>query len=486
MKHSLRNKAATGVVWQLLERFGAHGVSMVVTVVLARLLEPEDYGIIALATVFSGLLEPFINSGMTTRLVQKKDADNLDFSTFFYFNITVSSALYLLIFFTAPFIARYYDKELLAPVIRVIGLNVLVYGLKGVQSAYVSRNMEFHKFFFATLWGTVCAAAVGVFMAYKGFGVWALVGQNLLNNIIDTFVLWIVVKWRPVFSFSFVRLKDMLQSGWKYLTVSLTNSIVDKIRSIIIGKAYSSESLAFYDKGNLFPDVMTSSIESAINGVILPSLSSVQDSREDLKSMLDRSIRLSMYILSPVNFGLIACGKPLVRLLLTDKWLPCLPFMYIFCICNNLKVINVLNQNVYRATGNSGLFLKIDLIKKLLNLLLLILGMWFGGITGIAVSLLLATVSYICINIYQNKKDLGFGATDQLKAMFPGIILSAVMAIPVYCIQFLSFGNVITLVLQVLSGALIYGVLSVVFRVDSFYYLLSTAKSIFNSKIRND
>ena len=484
MNHHIRNKAAAGMMWQLMERFGAQGVSMIVTIVLARLLDPEVYGIVALAIVFTGLLEPFINSGMSTRLVQKKNADSLDFSTYFYYNMSVSILIYCIVFIAAPYIGLFYNNEQLGSVIRVIGLNILIYGVKGVQSAYVSRHMEFRKFFFATLGGTLGAAVVGIWMAYHGFGVWSLVAQNLLNNTVDTIILWIVVKWRPTLAFSFERLKDLLDSGWKYLTVSLTNSIVDKTRSLIIGKAYSSESLAFYNKGNLFPDALTSSIEAAMNGVLLPSLASAQDSKEDLRAMLDRSIRLSMYILSPVNFGLIACGRPLICLILTEKWLPCLPFMYIFCIRNNLTAINVLNQNVYKATGNSGLFLKIDIVKKVINIILLIICMWLGGIIGIAISVLLSTVAYIIINTIQNKRDLGYGMTDQMKAMAPGLLLSVVMAIPVYCIQFLNLSNAVTLILQVFSGAAIYILLSMVFKVDSFMYIVDLLVSVKARRIK--
>lgn len=477
MGKSVREKAAAGMVWQLLERFGARGVSLVVTIVLARLLDPEVYGIVAMATVFTSFLEPLINSGMSNRLIQKKDADDVDFSSYFYFNMVMSILIYCVIFLGAPFVAAFYNNHELTAIIRVIGLNVLVYGVKAVQSTYVSRNMLFRKFFYATSVGTVIAAAMGILLAYNGFGVWALVLQQLTNNFVDTIILWIVVEWRPKKVFSLHKLMDLLSFGWKFLVINVTNTVVDKIRALVIGKAYSAKDLAYYDKGNLFPDTLTSSIEAAMNAVILPSLSSEQDNKANLKQMLKRSIRISMYVLSPINFGLIACARPLISLVLTEKWLPCLPFMYIFCIRNNFTAINVLNQNVYTATGRSGLYLKIDFIKKGINIVLLVVCMYFGGIMGIAFSILLSTFAYIIVNTMQIKKDLDYGLFEQLKDIIPNVMLAVFMMVPVYAVQYLRLNNVVTLVLQVSLGVIIYIVLSVVMRNDSFIYICDLLRS---------
>lgn len=473
----MRDKAAAGMVWQLLERFGARGVSLIVTIVLARLLDPEVYGIVAMATVFTGLLEPLINSGMNNRLIQKDNVDDLDFSSYFYFNMVSSIVIYVVLFISAPYISDFYKNDQLTAVVRVIGLNVLVYGVKAVQSAYVSRNMLFKKFFYATSIGTLTSAVAGIILAYNGYGVWALVVQNLTNNLIDTIVLWIVVKWRPIFRCSLTRLKDLISFGWKYLVINITNTIVNKIRTLIIGRGYSSENLAYYDKGNLFPDTMTSSIESAMNAVFLPALSTEQNNPERLKEMLRRSIQLSMYVVAPINFGLIACGKPLVTLILTDKWLPCLPFMYIFCISSITSPLNVLNQNVYTATGRSGLYLKIDSVKKCINIAFLVICMFFGGIIGIAFSMLLSSLAYVVVNGLQIKKDLGYGVIEQIKDVWPCIAISLIMTIIVYCIQFLKISNILIILLQVFAGVAIYVGMSIIFRIDSFFYLLSIIRT---------
>ncbi len=479
---NVKEKIASGMMWQLLERFGARGVSLIVTIVLARLLEPEAYGLVAMATVFTALLEPLINSGMSNRLIQKKDADDVDFSSYFYFNILVSAIIYIIVFFLAPLVADFYNNQQLVLVIRVIGLNILIYGVKSVQSAYVSRNMQFRKFFYATSTGTIFAAAIGIILAYKGYGVWALVIQNVANNFLGTIVLWVVVKWRPKRAFSFKKLLDLLSFGWKFLVINVTNTIVDKIRTLIIGKAYSSKDLAYYDKGNLFPDTITSSIETAMNAVILPSLSTEQDDKIRLRNMLQRSIKLSMFVLSPINFGLIACGKSLISLVLTDKWLPCLPFMCIFCIRNNFTAINVLNQNVYTATGRSGLYLKIDTIKKIINIVLVFVCMYFGGIMGIALSVLFSTLAYIVVNAIQIKKDLNYGLFAQLRDIAPSIILAVLMTLFVYPIQFINLPDLLTLVLQIIIGATFYIGFSAIFKMDSYMYILEMIKGRFSKK----
>ena len=217
MEHELKGKAISSLLWRFLERCGAQGVTFLVTIVLARLLAPEVYGVMSLVAVFTAILQVFVDSGMGNALIQKKDADDLDFSSVFFFNMIMCIALYLLLFFCAPLIATFYNKPELTPVIRVLGITLLIAGGKNVQQAYISRKLQFKRFFFATLGGTIGAAVIGIFMAYMGFGIWALVAQNLFNSMIDTVILWFTVRWRPKLRFSFFRLKRLLGYGWKLL-----------------------------------------------------------------------------------------------------------------------------------------------------------------------------------------------------------------------------------------------------------------------------
>lgn len=270
-------KVTTNIIWRFLERCGAQLVAFIVSLVLARILEPETYGIVVLISVFTAILSIFMDSGLGTALIQKKDADDVDFSTVFYFNIVMGLIFYLLMFLISPVIAAFYNNTELTNLIRVQSLILLIGSVKNVQQAFVSRNMIFKKFFFATIGGTIGAGILGVVMAYNGFGVWALIFQSLFNNTIDTIILWFTVKWRPKWKFSFVRLKSLFKFGWKLLLSALIDTVYNKLRQFVIGKIYTPSDLAFYEKGEHFPNFIVSNINSSINSVLLPAMSNYQN-----------------------------------------------------------------------------------------------------------------------------------------------------------------------------------------------------------------
>ena len=272
------NKVVTlNFFWRFFERCGAQGVSFIVSIVLARLIAPEAYGMIALVTVFTTILQVFVDSGMANALIQKKDADDLDFSTVFYFNIVICILLYSVIFFAAPVIAKFYDQPELIAIVRVLCITVVISGVRNVQQAYVSRTMQFKRFFFSTTGGTIGAAVIGITMAYLGLGVWALVIQQIVNATIGTIILWITVKWRPKKMFSLQRLKVLFAFGWKLLVASLIDRVYNELRSLIIGKMYSSADLAYYNRGNQFPNIIVTNINTSIDSVLLPTMSAEQD-----------------------------------------------------------------------------------------------------------------------------------------------------------------------------------------------------------------
>lgn len=327
-----KNSVFSNMVWRFAERCGAQLITFVVSIVLARLLAPEDYGKIALITVFTTILQVFVDSGLGTALIQKKDSDDLDFSSVFYFNFIVCLVLYAGMFFVAPFIAKFYEDISLTPIVRVISLTIIISGVKGIQQSYVSKNMLFKKFFYSTLGGTIFSAILGIYLAYAGAGVWAIVAQQLSNTTIDTFILWITVKWRPKKLFSWKRLKKLLSFGWKILVSALLDTVYTNIRSLVIGKMYSSADLAFYNQGDKLPSVIVNNINTSIDSVLLPTLAKQQDDRERVKNMTRRAIKISTYIMAPLMMGLAFCATSVVDLVLTEKWLPCVPFLQIFCI----------------------------------------------------------------------------------------------------------------------------------------------------------
>lgn len=469
-------KIISNFMWRFAERSGAQVVSFIVSIVLARILLPEDYGTIALVTVFTSILQVFVDSGLGTALIQKKDADELDFSSVFYFNFVVCLILYAGMFIASPYIALFYNDITLTSVIRVLSLTIVISGVKGIQQAYVSRNMLFKRFFYSTIGGTIFSAFLGIGMAYAGLGVWALVAQQLSNTAIDTIILWITVKWRPRKAFSWKRLRILLTFGWKLLISALLDTSYNNLRNLIIGKLYSSADLAFYNQGDKFPKVIVTNINTSIDSVLLPTMSSAQDDKERVKQMTRRAIKTSTYVMAPLMMGLAFCAEPIVRIVLTDKWLPCIPFLRIFCITYMFWPVHTANLNAINAMGRSDWFLKLEIIKKIMGMTILLSTMWFG-VMAMAYSLLLSSVLSQIINSWPNRILLGYGYLEQVRDFAPGILLAVGMGICVYCIGFLPLPIVVTLVIQIIVGVAIYIIVSALMKLEEFEYLLEMVKS---------
>lgn len=452
-------------------------MTFVVSIVLARILSPEDYGTIALVTVFTTILQVFVDSGLGTALIQKKDADDLDFSSVFYFNAALCLILYTGMFAAAPFIAKFYDDFVLVPIIRVISLTVVVAGLKNVQQAYVSRNMQFKRFFFSTIGGTIFSAILGIVLANTGFGVWALVAQQLSNVTIDTLILWVTVKWRPKKMFSWSRLRGLLSYGWRLLVSALLDTGYNSLRNLIIGRVYSKPDLAFYDQGDKFPKVIVTNINTSIDSVLLPSMASAQDTPQRVKAMTRRAIKTSTYIMAPLMMGLAFCAEPIVTLMLTEKWLPCVPFLRIFCITYMFWPIHTANLNAIKAMGHSDCFLKLEIIKTAICLAVLLVSVRFG-VMAIAYSALLTNVMSQIVNAWPNKKLLQYGYLEQVRDFAPGILLAVGMGVCVYVISFLSLPAIVVLAIQIILGAVIYIGASAILKLEEFKYLLEMVKSL--------
>lgn len=464
-------------LWRLAERFGAQGVAFVVSIVLARLLAPEAYGTIALVTVFTQILNVFIDSGFGNALIQKKDADDLDFSTVFYFNIAICVLLYLGMFLAAPLIAKFYNDASLTPVVRVLSLTLIISGVKNVQQAYVSRTMQFKRFFFATLGGTIGAAVIGIAMAYFGFGVWALVAQQIFNATVDTLILWITVKWRPKWMFSWQRLKGLFSFGWKLLASSLLDTVYSDLRQLIIGKMYTKTDLAQYNRGKQLPDLLVNNIDTSINSVLLPAMSQVQDNPERVKNMTRRAMKTSTYVIAPVMMGLAFTAESVIHLILTEKWLPCVPFLRIFCITYMFYPVNTTNLNAIKAMGRSDLFLKLETIKKVIGLIVLLGTMWFG-VMAMAYSLLFTSITSQIINSWPNKKLLDYSYPEQIRDILPGILLAVFMGCCVYPVKWIGFSDLLTLFIQVVMGACIFIGGSALLKLEGFRYLWEQLKLV--------
>lgn len=463
----------TNLSWKFAERIASQLVSFVVSIVLARILEPSDYGSIAMVMIFVTLSNVFVEGGFSSALIQKKDADKLDFSTVFYSSIVFSIFLYVILFFVAPYISRFYGDgyEILTPVLRVIGLQIIVYGANSVQQAYVSKKMMFKKFFWATLIGTIVSACIGLAMAYWGFGIWSLVGQQMAMVITNTIVLYLVTRKLPGLMFSFQRLKGLFSYGAKILGASLLVSFFLDLRSLIIGKLYSAKDLAFFDRGRQFPNLIVTNINSSVGSVLFPQMSQEQDDKIRVKQLCRNSIRFSSFVMMPLMMGMAVCAEPLIRVLLTDKWIESVPFLRLFCIIYMFYPIHTANMQAIKAIGKSGTFLMLEIIKKLLELISLLLVMKIS-VMAIAINMAVLTTLFTFINAYPNIKFLDYSFKEQMNDMLPSLLLSTIMAILVYGIGLiLPISDLGVLIVQVLFGIAFYSTLSYLTNNPEFKYL---------------
>lgn len=472
-KQNLKQKTIKGFLWRFGERILSQLVSFVVSIVLARLLLPQEYGTIALCMVFINVISVLAVSGLGTSLVQKKDADELDFSTLFWAGMGMSVFLYMVLFFLAPVISQVYQDEKVCSIFRVLGLVIPIQALNSIQQASVSRKMEFKKFFYATTIGTILSGFIGVAMAYLGYGVWALVGQQLSNNIINAFVLNRIIEWRPQLHFSITRFKSLFSFGACLMGATFFGTLLNELKSFIVGVRYTPADLAFYNRGDSFPKLIGNNVNNTIIAVIFPAISQVQGNLDEVKRAMRRSMTTSSYIMSPILFWLAATADSIVKILLTDKWLPCVPYMRVLCLSYCISILTTANLQSINAIGRSDMTLKLEFYKKPFYLLAIIIGMFISPL-AIAVANTLYMVVELIINAIPNKRLINYSFAEQLSDVAPQFILSLVMATIVYFIGLLNWNVWLTLALQGVTGVTIYWLGSIQFSLESYNYILSS------------
>lgn len=476
-----KEKIIKSLVWKLMERGGVQGIQFIIQIILARLLTPEDYGSIAIIAIFITIANVFVQSGFNTALIQKKDTDELDYSSVFYLSMFVAFIIYIILFIAAPFIAEFYGIDNLTAVIRVISITLFFGAYNSIQNAIVAKHMEFRKLFFSST-GAVCVSGIiGIVLAYSGFGVWALVAQQLINQITISVILLFILKWHPKLIFSFERIRVLFSYGCKLLVSALIDTFYMNIRSLIIGKIYSPTMLGFYNRGDQFPQLIVSNINGSIQSVMLPALASQQDNVEKVKNMMRRGIVTSSFIIFPTMVGLAVVAKPLVSIILTDKWLLCVPFLQIFCMSYALWPIHTANLQAINAMGRSDIYLRLEIAKKVVGMIILVISLFYG-VYGIAVGTLIAGIVSTFINSYPNKKLLNYSYLEQMKDIMPSFIISVLMGVITYSVRFFNMGNMITMIIQILVGVISYLFLAKIFKLECYVYLINTLKGILNKR----
>lgn len=472
---NLRGKVLSGLFWKALENGGVQLVQLVISLILARLLGPERYGTISLLLVFIAIANVFIQTGFQTSLIQKRQVDDLDYSSVFYLSLGVAAILYGLIFAGAPAVAAFYQDPELKPMLRVLALMIFFGAVVSVQTAIVSRKMEFRKMCIASLLATCLSGIAGVIGAYNGFGTWSLVIQQLGNQFLLMIFLWGLVGWKPEKRFSMERVKVLFSYGWKLMCSSLIDTVYNNLYTMVIGKIYQKDVVGYYNRGNQFPQLIVNNLAASIQAVMLPAFSASQEDRDRMKAMVRRSIVTSAFVVFPMMAGLIAVAKPLISIILTEEWLPCVPFLQIMCVAYAMWPIHIANLQAINALGRSDIFLKLEIVKKVLGLLVLAVSIPFGIYAMVWLKAATDFAGTI-INSYPNKKLLDYSFTEQWRDVFPALLLSVIMGGAVYSIQFLIHNNWLLLITQILTGIVVYAGLSWLFKVESFKYLVGMVK----------
>ena len=474
----LKKSAIHGAIWKFMERISAKAVTLVVSIVLARLLTPEDYAPIGIITVFFAFCSVFITGGMTSSLVRKKDADNADYSTVLILNLVMATGFYCIMFMLAPWLARVYHKYILLPATRIMGLSLFINALKAVLSAYTSSNLQFQKFFFSTIIGTVFSAVVGIVMAIKGFGVWALLAQEMTNSILDTLILFITTRMKITWCFSSDKMKEHFHYGWKIMSSSTISVIYKQLNPLVIGIRFSPMDLSFYNKGNSFPELINATISDTLSFVLLPVMSKVQDNREDVLNITRRYIKTASYLIFPIMVGLFAVAETLVELLLTEKWLPAVPYIHIFAFSYMFNLIQIGNLQAIKAIGRSDLVLILEIITKSLSFAVIAAFVFLSrSAEELVLSSIVCAVISIMVYTYPNRKLIGYSVRNQMQDFLPNLLLSVGMGIPVFLIGKLNLTSFPLMFLQILVGVVLYLALSIITKNENYKYLLKFVKN---------
>lgn len=470
-------KVLSSLVWKLMERGGTQGIQFIVMILLARLLLPEEYGLIAIVSIFIAIAGVLVQGGFTTALIQKKNADEVDYSSVFYINLVAASILYILLFSISPFIATFFNEPQLISVLRILSLSLFLGAFSSIQNAVISRNMQFKKLFFSSLWAVLISGIVGLILAYANYGIWALIAQSLTSQLLVIVILWFTVSWRPQLIFSMERIIGLFSFGWKLLVSDLIDTLYINLQGLIVGKLFSPAMLGFYNRGHQFPVLLVSNINGSIQSVILPTLSSFQDDKQRVKEIVRRSIVTSSLIIFPMMVGLAVIAEPLVKILLTEKWLPAVPFVQIFCAIYALWPIHTANLQAINALGRSDIFLKLEIVKMILGIVILGISIPFGIYAMVFAGLVSGIISAY-INAYPNKKLINYSFQDQLKDLIPALLLSLVMGAIVYSITWFGMHAMATIIIQIILGTVVYVGLANAFKLESFTYLLLSLKGL--------
>lgn len=454
MGDSLKGKAIIGVGWSTMENVARYGITFVVTLVLARLLGPDEYGLIGIVSILINVFNAIVDSGLTAALVRKKNVNNTDYSTVFVANFVISVFLSIVLFFLSGYISVFFSRPELKVLTEVMSVVIVINSLAIVQKARLTREINFRIQTKISVIATILSGILGIALAYMGYGVWALVWQQISSQLLITILLWYFNRWRPQLIFSIESFKELWGFGWKLLASSLIGTIWDEVFSIVIGKCYSPSSLGLYTRARQFASLCSSNINTVVQRVSYPVLSSIQDDKERLKNGYERVIKMTMLPTFVLMVGMAAVAKPMIVVLIGEKWIGCIPMLQLICFDMMLYPLHALNLNAIQVLGRSDLILKLRIIKTIIATSVLIVGIVHGILWMLFASIIIGWLSYF-LNSYFLKSLLDYTIYDQLRTIIPGLVIALVMGGIVFTITFLSINVYVMLISQMILGLIV-------------------------------
>lgn len=469
----------SSLVWKLFERGGRAAVELVVQIVMARLLAPEQFGALAIMLVFVNIGNVIVQSGLNTALVQSSEVDSKDCSTVFWLSLGISIALYVVVFVCAPLVAGFYSMESIVWPLRALALILVVNSFNAVQVAIVQRALEFRKVFNATIASVLVSGTIGIASALAGAGLWALVAQQLSYQLCSCVVLTCQVGWTPRLVFRAQRAKELFSFGWKLLVSGLLDQGYRSLSDLVIGRQFSASQLGLVSQGKKYPQAIGSMLDGAIQPVMLSAVAHIQDNAAYVKRLVRRALKTSTYLIVPCMALFALVAEPIVRLLLGEQWLPAVPFLQMYCFVYTLLPIHTSNLQALNGMGRSDLFLKLELIKKAYGIVFILVGAFvFQDVYILVGSYMLSGVISTFVNAWPNRKVIGYSYLEQIKDICPAFALAAVSAAAAFPIGMLALPDVATMFLQAAVMAACYLGFSKLFKVEALDYLLSTAKEV--------
>ncbi|MDE6553323.1 MAG: lipopolysaccharide biosynthesis protein [Muribaculaceae bacterium] len=473
MSESLKNKTVKGTIWSSLERFSVQGIQFVVMIIMARILTPADYGLVGMLAIFIAVSQSLIDSGFSQALIRKQDRSEIDNSTVFYFNIGVGIILYLVLFLSAPLIADFYNEPQLIPITRVVGLSLVFNSLSIVQRALLTVTLDFKTQAKASFVGAILSGAIGISMAYTGYGVWAIVWQQISNLATVTILLWILSHWKPIWAYSWKSFRDLFGFGSKLLASGLLDTIFRNLYLIVIGKFFKASDLGYYTRAHQFTDFASSNITGIFMRVAYPVLASIQTDDKRLSNVYRRLLRTSAFIIFPLMMILAAVARPLILSFLTKEWLFSATLIQILCLSQMWYPIHGINLNLLQVKGRSDLFLKLEILKKIITVINLCITLPLGLIP-MCIGMIVTSIIALVINTYYTEKLIHLGFFKQMKDLLPTLLLSLATGAIVYLtVIYIPMKSWIALTLGILEGILLYVGLAKILKFSEFNELLS-------------